>query len=84
MVVHAEENALIVARGNTEGATIFVHGKPVCARCAGSIIQARIARVVAVHPDEDKESKWYQLGLIALEMFRGLVLSSTPRQSERP
>jgi dCMP deaminase len=70
MIVHAEENALIVAGRNTEGATIFVHGKPVCARCAGSIIQAGIARVVGVHPDEDKESKWYLLGLIALDMFR--------------
>ena len=34
------------------------------------IIQAGIARVVALHPDEgDKDSSWYELGLTALAMF---------------
>ena len=51
MTVHAEENALIVAGRDAEGATIYVHGKPVCCRCAGSIIQAGITRVVAMPPD---------------------------------
>ncbi len=70
MTVHAEENALIVAGQNAEGATIYVHGKPICPRCAGSIIQAGIARVVAMHPDEiGKESKWYEPFLTAWEMF---------------
>jgi dCMP deaminase len=71
MTVHAEENALIVAGRNAEGATIYVHGKPVCARCAGSIIQARIQRVVAMHPemDDNKKSFWRKVGLIALRML---------------
>jgi len=71
MVVHAEENALIVAGRSAEGATIFVHGKPVCPRCAGSIIQAGIKRVVAERPERDteKQGKWDKLGEISLEMF---------------
>ena len=69
MVVHAEENALIVAGRNSEGATIYVHGKPVCPRCAGSIIQAGVWRVVAEPPQQNKESSWHDLGRIALEMF---------------
>jgi dCMP deaminase len=71
MTVHAEENALIVAGRNAEGATIYVHGKPVCARCAGSIIQARIERVVAMHPEmeQNKRSFWRKVGLIALTML---------------
>jgi dCMP deaminase len=71
MTVHAEENALIVAGRNAEGATIYVHGKPVCARCAGSIIQARVERVVAMHPEmeDNKRSFWRKVGLIALSML---------------
>jgi dCMP deaminase len=69
MTVHAEINALIAAGKDSDGATIYVHGKPVCARCAGSIIQAGVRRVVAEHPEENKESSWHKLGRIALEMF---------------
>ncbi len=72
MTVHAEENALIVAGRNAEGACIYVHGKPVCSRCAGSIIQVGITRVVAMPPDSkklDRNSKWYKPGLLAREMF---------------
>lgn len=70
MTVHAEENALIVAGRDAEDATMYVHGRPVCCRCAGSIIQAGISRVVAMHPrDCDVNSKWYPPGLIARKMF---------------
>ncbi len=70
MTVHAEENALIVAGRDAEGATIYVHGKPVCCRCAGSIIQAGIKRVVAMPPEKlDPDSKWYPPSIIAREMF---------------
>ncbi|MGI9503513.1 MAG: deoxycytidylate deaminase [Geminicoccaceae bacterium] len=72
MTVHAEENALLVAGNDAEGACIYVYGKPVCCRCAGSIIQAGIRRVVAMPPDSknlDPKSKWYNLGIIARDMF---------------
>ena len=91
MTVHAEENALIVAGRNAEGATIYVHGKPVCARCAGSIIQARIQRVVAMHPEmsDSKKSVWRKVGLIALAMlgeagiqFHAKVIRSHKHQPE--
>lgn len=71
LVVHAEQNALIAAGPKAEGATIYVWGKPVCARCAGAIIQAGIKRVVAVSPDSvDTESKWHKTGKLSLEMFK--------------
>ena len=47
-IVHAELNAIIAAGSRSEGATLYVWGKPICARCAGSIIQAGIKRVVAL------------------------------------
>lgn len=69
MTVHAEENALIVAGPRVEGATIYVHGKPVCPRCAASLIQAGVSRVVAAKPEANSQSKWDKLGDLALEMF---------------
>lgn len=68
LVVHAEVNAIIAAGARAEGATIYVWGKPICARCAGPIIQAGITRVVAVAPG-DTDSQWDESGKIAYDMF---------------
>lgn len=71
LVVHAEQNALIAAGPKANGATIYVWGKPVCARCAGAIIQAGIKRVVALSPDSvPAESKWHKTGKLSIEMFK--------------
>jgi len=71
LIVHAEENAIIAAGQRAEGATIYVWGKPVCARCAGSIIQSGIKRVVALSPDDgDPESKWTKSGKYSIQMLK--------------
>ena len=71
MIVHAEENAIIAAGGRAKGSTIYVWGKPVCARCAGSIIQAGVRCVMAMSPESvPAESKWRKTGEIACQMFR--------------
>lgn len=67
-VVHAEINAIIAAGERAEGATMYVWGKPICARCAGPIIQAGIKRVVARAP-ENSVSKWDMSGKTAHQMF---------------
>lgn len=67
-VVHAEINAIIAAGERAEGATIYVWGKPICARCAGPIIQAGIRRVVALAAG-DTDSKWDISGKTAHQMF---------------
>ena len=70
LVVHAEQNALIAAGSRTLGSTLYVWGKPVCARCAGSIIQAGVKRVVALNPDSvSTESKWHKTGKVAHQIF---------------
>ena len=70
LVVHAEQNALIAAGSRTQGATVYVWGKPICARCAGAIIQAGVKRVVALTPDAgNPESKWVRSGKFAAKMF---------------
>lgn len=71
LIVHAEQNALIAAGSKANGATIYVWGKPICARCAGAIIQAGIKRVVALSPNSVEESSgWYETGKLAIDMFK--------------
>lgn len=87
LVVHAEQNAIIAAGNRTQGATLYVWGKPICARCAGSIIQSGIKRVVALSPEAEKpESKWRASGNIAYEMFieAGLEVDFYVLESEPP
>jgi dCMP deaminase len=71
MVVHAEVNAILGAGVRARGASVYVVGKPVCARCAGSLIQAGVKRVVAAQPEPetDGESKWARYGRIACTMM---------------
>ena len=68
LVVHAEVNALIAAGSRASGSTVYVWGKPICARCAGPIIQAGVKRIVALGP-EDTDSHWDKSGKSAHEMF---------------
>jgi len=78
MVVHAEENAILGAGSRARGATIYVFGKPVCARCAGSIVQSGISRVVAQPPREGTDSKWDKSGQHACVMMREAGIQFTP------
>jgi len=69
MVVHAEENAILIAGRGAEGGTAYVYGKPVCPRCAGVLIQAGISRVVAERPQEGTLSHWDKVGRLAVKML---------------
>jgi dCMP deaminase len=69
MVVHAEQNALLFAGRMAKGCSIYIVGKPVCARCAVLIIQAGITRVVARAPLDGTTSKWEKSGKTSIEMF---------------
>jgi dCMP deaminase len=69
MVVHAEENAVLGAGVRARGGSVYVYGKPICARCAGTIIQSGVTRVVAQKPKKGTDSKWDKSGQIAQEML---------------
>ncbi len=69
MVVHAEENAVIGAGIRARGGAAYVFGKPVCARCAGALIQAGIKKIIAQRPRDGTNSKWDRSGRIALQMI---------------
>lgn len=69
IVVHAEENAILIAGRSAEGGAIYVYGKPICSRCAGVIIQAGLRRAITPAPQENTESKWHKSGLISKKML---------------
>ena len=69
-VIHAEVNAILLARRDVSGCTLYVYPLPPCARCAGVIIEAGIYRVVSVRPsDPERAARWERENTIAMEMF---------------
>jgi dCMP deaminase len=58
IMIHAEENALLFARRDVQGGTMYVWPIPPCARCAAKIIQAGIVRVVAPEPTLEQWDRW--------------------------
>ncbi|MEW7976382.1 MAG: deaminase [Candidatus Sedimenticola endophacoides] len=57
LTIHAEENAMIFAKRDLRGCTVYVTHPP-CPRCASKLIQDEITRVVAIAPSEDFLSRW--------------------------
>lgn len=47
MIVHADANAILFAKRDLLGCTMYVHPFLTCSRCAGLVIQSGIKRVVA-------------------------------------
>ena len=66
MVVHAEMNALLFANRSVKGCTIYTWPLMPCCRCASSIIQAGISRVVSV---ENKDQRWADSFRLSHDMF---------------
>lgn len=58
LIVHAEVNALAFAREPLRFCTLYVWPLPPCIRCATSIIQHGVGRVVAPEPGLD--SQWWK------------------------
>ncbi len=57
-IVHSETNAIVLARGDVRGHTLYVTLPP-CDRCAVTIIQAGISRVVCPEAvNRDAEQRW--------------------------
>lgn len=78
MIIHAEQNALLIAGTRADGASIYVWGKPICARCAAVIIQSGIKRIISISPDcEKEESPWHDLGVRAMLMFAEVGMKTT-------
>ncbi len=70
MIIHAEQNALIYAGSRAKGASLYVWGKPICARCAVVIIQMGIERIFSVTPEFENDPYWRDSGELAVRMFK--------------
>ncbi len=57
LTIHAEENAMIFAKRDLTGCTVYVTHPP-CPRCASKLIQEEVRRIVSISPSEDYLSRW--------------------------
>jgi len=71
-VVHAEMNCIYNATYNgtsLDGATLYIHGLPVCSECAKGIIQVGIKRVVTKEIDDSMPERWVESTQLTKQMF---------------
>ncbi len=57
LTIHAEENAMIFAKRDLSGCTVYVTHPP-CPRCASKLVQEEVKRIVFISPSEDFLSRW--------------------------
>jgi dCMP deaminase len=57
LTIHAEENAMIFAKRDLSGCTVYVTHPP-CPRCASKLVQEEVKRVVFIAPSKDFLSRW--------------------------
>lgn len=69
-IVHSEPNAIINAKRDVRGWTIYTYPFPPCHECAKLIIQAGIVRVVCPPPNEDQKQRWGKKLEWAASMFK--------------
>lgn len=69
MIIHAERNAMLFAKQDLSGATLYTWPMMPCAACAGLIIQAGIDRVVAPETPMELVERWGEDMQLATEMF---------------
>jgi dCMP deaminase len=67
LIVHAERNSLLFARGSVEGCTIYTWPFQPCTACASMIIQAGIKRVVSLETDNPRWNEDFALSREILE-----------------
>lgn len=57
-IVHAELNAILTARTDLAGCSIYTVPLPPCSGCAGAIIQSGITRVVSIALAREQKERW--------------------------
>lgn len=78
--IHAERNAILFAKQDVSGCTIYVTHMP-CAQCAALLIQAGITRVVTHAPRADFASRWAEDIESALAMFEQAGMIATEMEA---
>ncbi|OGN26055.1 MAG: hypothetical protein A3B17_02600, partial [Candidatus Yanofskybacteria bacterium RIFCSPLOWO2_01_FULL_45_72] len=70
MIIHSELNAIIFAKRDLRGYTLYSYPLQPCDRCAGPIIQTGIKRCVAPPCPPDKDTRWQKSFQVAQTMFK--------------
>lgn len=65
-IIHAEINAILTAKQDLEGCTIYLWPFMPCSQCGAAIVQAGIKRVVAPQADNDR---WAESFKFTTEIF---------------
>ena len=68
-IVHAEANALLMAKQDLTGFVLYTWPMQSCSRCAGLAIQSGIVRVVAPAPPQELLERWEEDFELAQQMF---------------
>jgi len=66
LIVHAERNALLFARGSIKGCAIYTYPMLPCAVCASMVIQSGIKKVVAPVSDNPR---WQEDITLSIQLF---------------
>jgi len=69
LTIHAEENAMIFAKRDLTGCTVYITHPP-CPRCASKLIQEEVSRVVYISPSADFLSRWAGDLRLSHEMYQ--------------
>ena len=79
LTIHAEGNAMIFAKRDLSGCTVYVTHPP-CPRCASKLIQEEFKRVVYIAPSDDFLSRWADDLKLSSEMYAeaGVEVTSYP------
>ena len=82
-IIHAEMNAILTAKQNLEGCTIYVWPFMPCSQCGAAIVQAGIKRVVAPKSDNDR---WAESFAFTSQIFSeaGVELVFAPSPEPAP
>jgi dCMP deaminase len=76
LTIHAEENAMIFAKRDLSGCTVYVTHPP-CPRCASKLVQEEVKRIVCIAPSEDFLSRWADDLELSKQMYREAEIEFT-------
>jgi dCMP deaminase len=80
-IIHAEMNAILTAKRDLEGCTIYVWPFMPCSQCGAAIVQAGIKRVVAPRAENDR---WAESFRFTSEIFAEAGVEMVERDLPAP
>ena len=69
-VIHAEQNAILIAKRDITDCTCYVWPMPPCSNCAALLIQSGIKRIVTIAPSPEQLTRWGAGFKEAKEMYK--------------